>query len=121
LNDKIVALFKLFSGRPSLRNNKKEEDEIPNFSEEESSADESGNATKRRRQASPDLLKPNTNYVRKRKKLKLTIEDLENDSEDNWEKSPAKPEKKVDDRKRVLPRRRAATKKNAYNENGESD
>lgn len=105
------------------------EDEIPDFSDND----------KKSKDSDDEVVKPRTNknYIRKRPKINLTMEDLEANSEDedkNWDKSPdstktrsrnGKTPQAGGAKKRVMPRRQAARaakqKPDEFSDEEESD
>lgn len=103
-----------------------ENSDIPDFSDSE-------NKPSNKDSEEEEEPRINKNYIRKRPKINLTMEDLEAGSEDDWDKSPDSSKKKRSNKKtshsstakkRVMPRRqaaRAAKQKNAeFSEEDES-
>jgi len=101
-----------------------EDDDVPDLSSDLSS-DESAKKSKGRKSPDPKMPRQNENYVRKRKPLNLTLEDLEADEaeDENWEgsRSNAKANKfrKNGIKPRETPKRRAAEKKATFSDESE--
>lgn len=106
--------------KSKTRPNGDDDEVIPNFS---SSSDEKEDAS-----PEPKMPKANANYIRKRPKIKLTMEDLEADDSDDeiWKENEKKtPNGNANGRnRRILPRRNArpqSQEKPQYSTESESD
>jgi len=111
-----------------------EDFDFPSDESSEDSAPKRKNSTKKKsatkskprsRKSSPEPVRENKNYIRKRKPINFTVDDLNEDEEEdqNWKASPKAQSRTSVESKRVMPGRRSAAMKNpSYSYSGsESD
>jgi len=103
-----------------------EDDDVPDLSSDLSS-DESGKKSTGRKSPDPKMPRQNENYIRKRRPLNLTLEDLEADEaeDENWKGSRSDIKANDGDgngsekKSRVMPKRRAAEEKATFSDESE--
>lgn len=104
---------------------KEEDDDIPDLSSDLSSDEAARKSKNGQKSSNPKMPRQNENYVRKRKPLNLTLEDLEADEaeDENWNggRSDTKANKSSGNGKksRQTPKRKAAEKKATFSDESE--